>query len=117
LKLFLHYLGIVLCPSVCFVMLFVVVFLCLGLFGVFPGFHSLLFTDLVRVSGFPTWLFVTAFIYVVGGIAYATRIPECYWPGKFDIWVSICVFRFQMRSLTGNVLMDVQFNRSKILGR
>jgi adiponectin receptor len=70
-------------------LLSVVVFMCLGLFGAIPGFHCLLFTDVIRVSGFPIWLFVTAGVYIVGGLAYATRIPECYFPGKFDIWVSI----------------------------
>ena len=64
-------------------------FLSLGLAGAIPTFHCLLFTDLFRIAGFPLWLFFMGICYLIGGVAYATRIPECLWPGKFDIWVSI----------------------------
>jgi adiponectin receptor len=33
------------------------------------------------------WLVLMAFLYITGAIIYAVRIPERFFPGKFDIWV------------------------------
>ena len=35
------------------------------------------------------WLVLMAVLYIVGALIYALRVPECIWPGRFDIWVSV----------------------------
>jgi adiponectin receptor len=62
-------------------------FCCLGLAGLIPGIHSVLFHDLLEVVSFPIWLICMAVLYIIGGLAYAVRVPERLWPGKFDIWL------------------------------
>lgn len=34
------------------------------------------------------WFFLMAVMYITGAGLYAARIPERFFPGKFDIWVS-----------------------------
>ena len=33
------------------------------------------------------WFFLMAVMYITGAGLYAARIPERFFPGKFDIWV------------------------------
>lgn len=35
------------------------------------------------------WFFLMAVMYITGAGLYAARIPERFFPGKFDIWVSV----------------------------
>uniref|UniRef100_A0A914PGM9 Uncharacterized protein n=1 Tax=Panagrolaimus davidi TaxID=227884 RepID=A0A914PGM9_9BILA len=64
------------------------VFVAMGLSGVFPAMH-LMYTDgltkhINETSFIP--LFLMAFLYIFGAAIYGLRIPEKYFPGKFDIW-------------------------------
>jgi adiponectin receptor len=35
------------------------------------------------------WLILMGLLYIIGTMFYALRIPERFFPGKFDIWVRI----------------------------
>lgn len=35
------------------------------------------------------WLILMGCLYILGTMFYALRVPERFFPGKFDIWVSI----------------------------
>ncbi|KAI0346144.1 HlyIII-domain-containing protein [Trametopsis cervina] len=62
------------------------VFVSLGLCGVVPVTHLLVthgFAALADEMGLK-WLLASAFLYLNGATLYANRIPEKYWPGKFD---------------------------------
>lgn len=64
------------------------VFVALGLSGVFPAAHYILTEGFYHAWNFAAlgWLILMAFLYIAGAAIYAARIPECIWPGKFDIW-------------------------------
>jgi adiponectin receptor len=34
------------------------------------------------------WLILMGCLYITGALLYAVRIPERFFPGKVDIWVS-----------------------------
>ena len=34
------------------------------------------------------YLLVMACCYLVGGYTYVSRVPEKYWPGRFDYWLN-----------------------------
>lgn len=42
-------------------------------------------SSLIEENGF-YWLLSMALLYLVGALLYATRTPERFFPGKFDIW-------------------------------
>ena len=57
--------------------------------GIVPAGHYILSEGLehaMRYAAFG-WLMLMALLYMCGAALYAFRIPECLWPGKFDIWV------------------------------
>eukprot|EP00730_Choanoeca_flexa_P017016 TRINITY_DN8138_c0_g1_i3.p1 TRINITY_DN8138_c0_g1~~TRINITY_DN8138_c0_g1_i3.p1 ORF type:complete len:514 (+),score=89.43 TRINITY_DN8138_c0_g1_i3:140-1681(+) len=64
-------------------------FVALGATAVFPTIHYAAITDydtLVESFNF-FWLFgVSVPLYLFGAYIYMKRIPECWFPGKFDIW-------------------------------
>ncbi|KAM7538432.1 hypothetical protein Aperf_G00000068986 [Anoplocephala perfoliata] len=63
-------------------------FISLGLSAVVPFVHYMLlegFWDTISSSAVG-WLVLMAFLYIAGALVYALRIPECFYPGKFDIW-------------------------------
>lgn len=65
------------------------VFMSFGLSGVIPGVHWVLshnwiFSVHLRMS--VGCLVLMAALYITGALLYAMRIPECYFPGKCDIW-------------------------------
>lgn len=65
-----------------------VVFVSLGLSGVIPALHFII-TDGFWVAVEKAslgWLCLMAFFYIFGAFIYAVRIPERFFPGKFDIW-------------------------------
>lgn len=35
------------------------------------------------------WLILMGFLYIIGAIFYALRVPERWFPGKFDLWVRL----------------------------
>ncbi|KAA3679193.1 adiponectin receptor [Paragonimus westermani] len=68
-------------------------FICLGLSAVIPCTHYLLmegFWEAVSYSAFG-WLLLMAVLYISGAVIYAIRIPERFYPGKFDIWRLKCL--------------------------
>uniref|UniRef100_A0A914Y390 Adiponectin receptor protein n=1 Tax=Panagrolaimus superbus TaxID=310955 RepID=A0A914Y390_9BILA len=64
------------------------VFLAMGLSGVLPAFH-LMYTDgwdvLINEMSFIP-LVIMALLYIFGALLYGFRIPEKYFPGRFDLW-------------------------------
>ncbi|KAH3820040.1 adiponectin receptor protein-like [Dreissena polymorpha] len=64
------------------------VFIAFGLSGVIPALHIVIkygFWWAVNKASLG-WLSLMAMLYIVGAIIYAVRIPERFFPGKFDIW-------------------------------
>lgn len=89
---------------VCFIMMYINalifiisgVFISFGLSGVIPALHFVItdgFWHAVNKASLG-WLALMAVLYIVGAIIYAVRIPERFFPGKFDIWVSCTRFHF-----------------------
>ncbi|CAF0873846.1 unnamed protein product [Adineta ricciae] len=63
-----------------------ILFIALGLYGVAPATHACIIHGLPRMfdMGF-LYLCIMAVAYIGGGVAYAVRIPERFFPGRFDI--------------------------------
>ena len=65
-----------------------VLFVCLGLFGIFPFTHFLILhgweeaRDLASVHH----MVLMAVLYISGALLYGARIPERLFPGKCDLW-------------------------------
>lgn len=59
--------------------------------GVIPGVHYSLFVEhSADTFGIPLgWVIITGLIFLTGGVAYASRVPERIRPGSFDIYVRI----------------------------
>lgn len=81
------------------------VFVAMGLSGIVPAMHFVYtdgMTQLIDETGF-YWLVAMAALYLFGALLYATRTPERFFPGKFDIWVSVRrsvdVLQFQSHQL------------------
>lgn len=66
------------------------VFVGLGLSGVVPSLHFVISEGLIKATtmGQMGWLLLMATLYITGAGLYAARIPERFFPGKCDIWVS-----------------------------
>lgn len=64
------------------------VFIALGLSGVIPALHYVITDGFYHAVNFAAlgWLALMAVLYIVGALIYAIRIPERFFPGKFDIW-------------------------------
>jgi len=64
------------------------VFVAMGLSGIVPTLHFLITDGMQRLIDENAfyWLLVMAGLYLVGALLYATRTPERFFPGKFDIW-------------------------------
>uniref|UniRef100_A0A8B9TRX6 Adiponectin receptor 1 n=1 Tax=Anas platyrhynchos TaxID=8839 RepID=A0A8B9TRX6_ANAPL len=75
------------CPSFCLLST-TGVFLGLGLSGVVPTMHFTIAEGFVKATtvGQMGWFFLMAVMYITGAGLYAARIPERFFPGKFDIW-------------------------------
>jgi len=63
-----------------------ILYIALGLYGVVPATHACMLHGLPRMfeMGF-LYLCIMAVAYIGGGIAYAIRVPERFFPGRFDI--------------------------------
>ncbi len=70
--------------------LFLAVFIFFGLSGIAPATHYGV------VNGWEKsleeaalgWLSLMGVLYITGAVLYAVRVPERFFPGKLDIWVS-----------------------------
>ncbi|KAH8346520.1 hypothetical protein KR084_002141 [Drosophila pseudotakahashii] len=64
------------------------VFMSFGLSGVIPAIHYSImegwFSQMSRAS--LGWLILMGLLYILGALLYALRVPERWFPGKFDIW-------------------------------
>lgn len=60
-----------------------------------PTMHFTIAEGFVKATtvGQMGWFFLMAVMYITGAGLYAARIPERFFPGKFDIWVSVGVNR------------------------
>ncbi|KAL7807166.1 mPR-typeG-protein-coupled receptor [Trichoderma aethiopicum] len=59
-----------------------------GLSGFAPLIHGISifgFSQMMKQSGMPYYLIEGGFL-LLGALVYATKFPECRWPGKFDIY-------------------------------
>ena len=66
------------------------VFVIFGLYGVVPSIHILLRDGPEKVqTAFAPWgLLLMAVMYIFGAGLYVLRIPERFFPGRFDVWGS-----------------------------
>jgi len=60
----------------------------LGFGSIIPATHSVLIDNILSIVNVPAWLPFMAALYLLGGLMYAIRFPECLRPGTFDIWVT-----------------------------
>lgn len=62
-----------------------------GLSGVVPAVHHAVsegwFNAVDQAS--LGWLILMGLLYILGAVFYTSRVPERFFPGKFDIWVCI----------------------------
>lgn len=67
------------------------VFLGLGLSGLIPTMHFTIAEGFVKATtvGQMGWFYLMGAMYISGAALYAARVPERYFPGKCDIWVSL----------------------------
>uniref|UniRef100_A0A1I7YS86 Insulin-degrading enzyme n=1 Tax=Steinernema glaseri TaxID=37863 RepID=A0A1I7YS86_9BILA len=92
------------------------VFVAMGGSGVIPALHFAWKegADLFVQGGFH-WLLIMALLYLLGALLYATRTPERFFPGKFDIWFQshqlfhICVVCAALVHYCG--ITELAFNR------
>ena len=71
------------------------VFITFGLSGIAPATHFGVvngWEKAVHEAQIP-WLILMGILYITGALLYAMRIPERFFPGKVDIWVSIAYLR------------------------
>lgn len=75
--------------------MFLGVFIALGLSGVIPALHYCITDGFYNAIHYASmgWLVLMAVLYIVGAIIYAVRIPERFFPGKFDIWVRFGLYK------------------------
>eukprot|EP01097_Dermamoeba_algensis_P003212 TRINITY_DN2285_c0_g4_i1.p1 TRINITY_DN2285_c0_g4~~TRINITY_DN2285_c0_g4_i1.p1 ORF type:complete len:376 (-),score=48.70 TRINITY_DN2285_c0_g4_i1:123-1250(-) len=67
-----------------------VMFIGMGLLGVFPCAHQAVRFGPFHPVYFVPFLFILlmAFLYILGAVIYATRVPERWSPGRYDLWFS-----------------------------
>ncbi|KAL0472672.1 hemolysin-III related domain-containing protein [Neurospora intermedia] len=65
-------------------------FVGLGASGVVPILHALTFTSFTQLDELMglRWVMLQGAMYIFGALLYAVRWPECWYPGRFDIWGS-----------------------------
>jgi len=64
------------------------VFICTALSGIFPCLHFVItdgYNSLIEDANFYGFM-TMASLYLIGAVMYAARIPERFYPGKFDVW-------------------------------
>ncbi|KAF5303323.1 hypothetical protein FQA39_LY10062 [Lamprigera yunnana] len=65
------------------------VFMTFGLSGIVPAIHYGIMEGWLNKMSQKSlgWLLLMGLLYIVGAILYALRVPERFFPGKFDIWL------------------------------
>ena len=74
------------------------VFITFGLSGIAPATHFGYvngWQKSIDEAAIP-WLILMGILYITGALLYAMRIPERFFPGKVDIWVST-IYRMSNR--------------------
>ncbi|KAJ1926995.1 hypothetical protein IWQ60_003334 [Tieghemiomyces parasiticus] len=63
-------------------------FIAMGLSGIVPFVHALWLVGVERAwSGFAmVWFLAMGGLYITGALIYAARVPERWFPGRFDYW-------------------------------
>lgn len=88
------------------------VFMGLGLSGIVPTMHFTIEEGFVKATtvGQMGWFYLMGAMYITGAGLYAARIPERYFPGKCDIWVSTSSFQisFQLEPPRDKQAFDIQ---------
>lgn len=106
-----HTLGV--CVS--FIDPFLGVFMSFGLSGIIPAIHYVLmegwFSKISQAS--LGWLILMGLLYILGALFYALRVPERWFPGKCDIWVSLDVLLCALCSPSEN--QDYPFGFSGLI--
>jgi adiponectin receptor len=66
------------------------VFIATGLSAFVPIFHATLLFPLNQLKAQSGLLYycTEGALILLGALFYITRLPECLWPGRFDIWGS-----------------------------
>ncbi|GLI62283.1 hypothetical protein VaNZ11_004845 [Volvox africanus] len=60
----------------------------LGLWGVVPLIHACIaHSDIAAVRGATALDVLMGALYLLGAVIYATRVPERWLPGRFDVWL------------------------------
>lgn len=80
----------------------------LGLSGIIPTLHYVISEGFLKAAtiGQIGWLMLMASLYITGAALYAARIPERFFPGKCDIWVSVVMGLVCIRPSVGGLLAD-----------
>lgn len=65
------------------------VFMTFGLSGIVPAIHFGLVEGWLNHLSQKSlgWLILMGLLYIIGAMLYALRVPERFFPGKFDIWL------------------------------
>ena len=66
-------------------------FLTFGCSGIVPAIHFMATygVTMAHRQASVGWMALMGLLYILGAIMYASRIPERFFPGKCDIWVSM----------------------------
>jgi adiponectin receptor len=64
------------------------VFLALGLIGFVPLTHFAFLPDLIHFPSTLVYFGLMGASYIIGVLVYVSRVPERFYPGKFDLWGS-----------------------------
>lgn len=89
----------------------------LGLSGIVPTMHFTIEEGFVKATtvGQMGWFYLMGAMYITGAGLYAARIPERYFPGKCDIWVSLrWVLHYIHKNSSAHKLIAQHFGRYKI---
>ena len=64
--------------------------MCLGCSGVVPSIHLMISLGFIRgvEQGALGWLVLMGALYIIGALMYAFRVPERFFPGRCNFWVS-----------------------------
>ena len=86
-------------------------FITFGLSGIAPATHFGIKNGWERSveEGALGWLILMGVLYITGAVLYAVRIPERFFPGKLDIWVS-CSSSFE--TVSQHFLTSKEISRS-----
>lgn len=66
-------------------------FLTFGCSGIVPAIHFMVAYGVTTAHRQASvgWMALMGLLYILGAVMYASRIPERFFPGKCDIWVSM----------------------------